>query len=268
MKKTFLLGVVILAIVALLFFDYRSKKEEFDRLKKEYEFSASFEQTVGLINNYFFEHGWFPDSLQQVDTIFNREVYIKNLDEVIETRYWFLIDPFSGKFYHYIPVMNEKYNKPGGYYLLSTGVDSKINNKGLNEGSLKLYDSASFNYLDFYFGQKDLLVREGSIEDWISEPFGMEVSMKWLAKRYDPTGKRALPRSVRFYGVIEDMNANHLLLKDIQSNLKAVCYLAPSVGEISTVSGDTVQVNGIYSKVSLGPDTTFNFLNCVLIKKK
>lgn len=266
MKKILsIIGTVLLAFVALLFYDYRSKKEKFDKLKKEYEFSVSFQQTIFLINNYFFEHGWFPDSLQQVDTIFNREILIKNLDDYRETRYWFLIDPFSGKFYHYIPVINEKYKKPEGYYLLSAGIDSKIDNKVLRS-SLKLYDSASFNYLDFYFGKKDLLVREGSIKNWISEPFGMEITLRWFLKQYDPSGKR-MPRNVRFTGKVESVDGRAFLLKDTQSNLKATCYLAIDSDD-QLVSGDTIQVNGIYKKTTFEPDTVFTFLNCIVIGKK
>ncbi|HRJ28232.1 MAG TPA: hypothetical protein PLV21_10440 [Cyclobacteriaceae bacterium] len=265
MKRIISISVVLILFIAWLLLDYSLKKEKFKKLKDEYELSVDFGQTVGLINNYFFEHGWFPDSLKQVDTIFNREVLIKDLDDVKETRYWFLIDPFSGKFYHYIPVMNEKYKKPEGYYLISAGIDSKVDNN-ITRGTLKLYDSVSFNYWDAYFGKKDLLVKEGLIRDWIREPFGMEVTLKWFSMQYDPTGKR-MPRNVRFNGVVENINDRHFLLRDTQSNLKAICYLFIDSND-QLVSGDTIQVNGIYNKATFNPDTIFTFLNCIVIGKK
>jgi hypothetical protein len=94
----------------------------------------------------------------------------------------------------------------------------------------------------------------------------METSMRWLSKRYDPTGKR-MPRSVRFYGVIESVDSDHFLLRDTQSDLKGACYLTSSAEELEVTSGDTVQVNGIYSKVSFEPDTVFTFLNCIIIEE-
>lgn len=266
MKKTFLTSLVLLAIITLFFFDYRSKKAKFEMLKREYELSVSFEQTVGLISSYFLEHGWFPDSLQQLDTIFNHEIHIKNLEDIRETRYRFFVDPFSGKFYHYIPVINEKYNKPDGYCLLSAGIDTKINNKE-NEGKLKLYDAVSFNYFDYYFGKKDLLVRQGSIVDWISSD-GFDLTFNDLVERYNPDRRRdaALHGLIKFYGVVDSVNTDHFIVKDRQK--KGICYLAPFVDGLAITSGDTVQVKGIYNKVSLEPDTTFTFLNCVILERK
>jgi hypothetical protein len=266
MKKTFLIGLVILVIITLLFFDYRSKKDKFEVLKKEYELSIGFEQTVGLISSYFLEHGWFPDSLQQLDTIFNHEIHVKNFEDIRETRHRFFVDPFSGKFYHYIPAINEKYGKPEGYYLLSAGIDSKINNKE-NKGTLKLHDSVSFSYFDYYFGKKDLLVDQRSIEDWISSD-GFDLTFDDLAENYNLDHRRhaALHGLIEFYGVVDSVNTDHFTVIDRQK--KGVCYLAPSVDKLAITSGDTVQVKGIYNRVSVDPDTTFTFLNCVILEKK
>lgn len=268
MKRVFIVIALLLVFVVLIFFDFSSKRNKFDALKGEYGLSVNFEQIPGQINKYFFEHGWFPDSLEQIDTILSRKIVKGDIEDFIETPYRFYIDPFSDEFYYYLPVMNEKYGKPEGYYLLSAGIDSKINNRKLDKGALKLYDSASFSYLDWYFGDKDLLVSEGSIEDWLSESSGMEVSMRWLAKRYDSTGRRMLPRSVKFYGTVDSVGTDRFLVKEDQSDLRGVCYIAPSVDQLAIVEGNIVQVKGIYNKIIFQPDTVFTFLNCIILEKK
>jgi len=264
MKKVIFTGIVLLILFVLVFYDYRSKKEIFSVKQKEfYQTLGWMDILTGKISQYFFEHGWFPDSLQQVDTIFyhNPTEY-----DLTETEYKFFIDPFSGNYFYYLSI-KEKYGRPDSFYLLSTGIDSKINNKELNNGVLKLYDSTSFNYLDFYFGKKDLLVSQGSIEDWLSETSGMETSMKWLARRYDPSGKRMLPASVKFNGVVDSVTEDYFSLRDTQSSVKGVCYLAPSVGQLAITSGDTILVKGIYNKINFEPDTTFTFLNCIILER-
>lgn len=268
MKGASLIIGILLVFITIIFFANRAKKQRYEILKKEYELSLSFEQIPGLINTYFFDHGWFPDSLQQADTLFNRIIVGESIENIRETPYRFLVDPFSGNFFYYIPVMNKKYKRPEGYYLLSAGIDSKINNKNLDKGALKLYDSASFSYKDWYFGDKDLLVSEGSIEDWLSESSGMDVSMRWLSKRYDSTGRRMLPRIVKFYGSVNSVGTDHFLVKENQSDLRGICYLAPSVGQLAISTGDTIHVKGIYNKISFDPDTVFTFLNCIILEKE
>lgn len=264
MKKVIVIGITLLILFGLGFFDYRSKKEKFSIKQKEFEQTLGWiDLLTGRINRYFFEHGWFPDSLQQVDTIFyhNPGEY-----DLTETEYKFFVDPFSGNLFYYLPV-KEKYGRPDRFYLLSAGIDSKIDNKELGKGTLKLYDSVSFDYLDFYFGKKDLLVNEGSIENWLSESSGMETSMKWLSTAYDPNGRKMFHASVKFYGVVDSVGTESFLIKDIQSNVKGTCYLAPSVGELAIASGDTVKVKGIYNKIVFEPDTTFTFLNCIILER-
>ena len=266
MKRIIALFILLLVVGSIWYFDYREKKEKFYSLKREYDFSLSFEQAQSQINNFFFEHGWFPDSLQQADTIFNFKGRWNDFEEYRETPYRFIVDPFTYKFYHYIPVINKKHNKPEGYYLLSAGIDSKIDSKN-NKESLKLYDSAYFNYLDYYFGKKDLLVSEGSIDNWI-ESSGREFSLKDMMRKYDPSGRRILPRNVKFYGIVDSVSTDHFLVKDTQSTLRGVCYLAPSVGELAVVAGDIVQVKGLYNKITFEADTAFTFLNCVILEKR
>lgn len=266
MKKILSISLVLLVIATLFFFDYHSKKVKFEVIKTEYDLSVSFEQTAGLISNYFLEHGWFPDSLQQLDTIFSRKFLIKNLEDIRETRYRFFVDPFSGKFYHYAPVINEKYSKPDGYYLLSAGIDAKINNKILNEGKLRLYDSAFFNYFDYYFGEKDLLVRQGSIDDWISSD-GFYLTFDDLVESYNPDHRRdaSLHGLIEFYGVVDSVNADHFIVRNSQKS--GICYLAPSASSQAIVSGDSVRAKGIYNKISFEPDTSFTFLNCIVLER-
>ena len=265
MKKV--ISVIFLLIISgvLIFFDYASKKSGFNVLKKEYELSLGFEQTQLLISIYFYEHGWYPDSLQQIDSIFKNKNLNANLENIRETRYRFFVDPFSGEFYHYLPVLNTKYGKPDGYYLLSAGIDGKIDNATFDSVKLKLYDSLSFNYFNCYLGKKDVLVEKESIKDWIFGPPGLKFSLRRLMRSYDPEGKRKLPRIIEFNGIVKNIFSDHFTVKDSVSKIYADCYLAPFDTKLPT-PGDLITVKGIFNKVQIKPDTMLTFLNCLVLE--
>jgi hypothetical protein len=264
MKKLIII-ILVLTICVLMFLDYNSKKKEFYLLKKEYELSLGFEQVQQLITIYFFEHGWYPDSLQQIDSIFKHKKFKANLESIRETQYRFFVDPFSGEFYHYLPILNTKYGKPDQYYLLSAGIDGSINNEELSSGELKLYDSLFFNYLDHYFGKKDLLIKEESIKTWIEGQRGFKFSFSRLIKNYDPEGRRKLPRIIEFNGIVQNVFADHFTISD-SLKITADCYLAPLEGIKKPNQGDTVRLKGIFNKIQYKPDTLVTFLNCSILE--
>lgn len=260
-----LLATIIsfLFIVVIVYLDYSHKRTEFEALKKEFELSSSFEQPKVQIDNYFFKYGWYPDSLTQADTMFNFQRHWNSLDDYRDSPYRFFVDPFTRKSYYYIPLMNSKTQKAEGYFLLSAGIDSKINNSHY-DSQLKLYDSVYFDYFDLYFGKKDILVSKESIEDWIKAS-GREFSLKDLIERYDPSEKRVLPRNITFYGIVNEATGNSLSITDVDSNIKAVCHLASSHNGPRVIIGDTIRIKGIYSRVNFNTDTTFVVLNCVIL---
>lgn len=252
----------------LIFLDNTSKKKKFYHIKKEYELSLAFEQTQQLINIYFFEHGWYPDSLQQIDSIFKHKSLNANLENVNETRYRFFVDPFSGKFYHYLPTLNTRYRKPDGYYLLSAGIDGNIDNAEFDSIKLKLYNSLSFSYFDFYLGKKDVLVKKESIKDWVERQHGLKFSLSRLARNYDPEGKRKPPRFVEFNGVVGNVFSNHFTVEDSLSRITADCYLAPFDNIKQPTLGKVITVKGILNKIQFEPDTILTFSNCSMLERQ
>jgi hypothetical protein len=265
-KKSIFIGVAILLIICFIFFDYYSKKEAFlvkrnELVNREMEFGV----VSSKINGYFFENGWFPDSLGQADTLFARTSTEYNLKGTLNG---FCIDPFSDKFYHYIPIVNKRYGRPEGYYLLSAGIDSKIDNDGSEDGKLKLYDSLYFNYLDVYFGRKDLLVKEETIVDWINSP-AWEMSLREILKGYNPDRRRDIAHHmlIDFDAVVDSVYTDRFTVKDPQGKIKADCHLAPFPNQKEVVPGEQVKIRGIYNKITFEPDTVLNFLNCVVLEK-
>jgi hypothetical protein len=167
MRKVNIIIVAVIVIAALvIWLDYQKKRERFHSLKREFDLSLEFEQPAILLNDFFIHHRYYPDSLAQVDTLFTlKGHHWRTFDEYRDTPYRFLIDPFTNDYFYYIPVYDSDKNKAQSFYLLSAGIDSKINNKIFTESGLDLYDSLRFKYLNYYFGKKDLLICKGSVHD-------------------------------------------------------------------------------------------------------
>ena len=103
---------------------------------------------------------FITNPLDIVDDLINEE----ESEDLRKQFNMFFKDPFTNsELYHYIPFKNDS-GLIVGYCLLSAGADKKINNEQTEPqflrdiNKIKLYKSKSFNYFDFYFGKKDLLV--------------------------------------------------------------------------------------------------------------
>ena len=64
-------GAISIALIILVGLDYWRKKQEFEKLKNEYQLSQNFASTQQIINRYFYENGWYPSSLEELDTLFS-----------------------------------------------------------------------------------------------------------------------------------------------------------------------------------------------------
>lgn len=270
MKKRSKIGLLLVLLsicgITAIAINYSSRRSQFNCVKEEYLLSKGFEQTKILIDNYFFEHGWYPETLKQVDTIFNHEIRINDWNAIRKNPNRFMIDPFSGTYYRYIPRYDTGIEMPVGYYLLSAGIDSQFDSEEKFDQA-KIYDSVRFDYLSSFFGKKDLLFSQGSINDWHGAGANIDVSLEWLASRFDPSGKIPLPRSVRFNGIVKKVDRKSVLVKDTRSGVLGICYYAPQVTIPGFSLGDTLEIRGIYNKAIIEADTTFVFLNCVPLKE-
>ena len=261
MKRLTTILIPIL-IVTVFLLDFSRKRRSFHQKKTELEATLGFSQVETMINTYFFNSGWFPDSLQQVDTIFNQKITVRSGDAIIETRYRFLIDPFSGCYFKYIPIYNER-KKAEGFFLLSAGIDGSFNNTS-GDNPPQLYDSLTFNYYDLYFGVKDIVISKGTIGEFLSHK-GFILSLDGLVRRYPPSGRRKPPRFIEFAGTIEGIYSDHLVVREQSGGILANCYLAPSDSAKFPTDGMSVCLRGIFNRITIEPDTVVTFLNCMVL---
>ena len=261
MKRSFIILIPVL-LLSIFILDYSAKRRDFNRKKTELEASVGFDQVETMINTYFFDHGWYPDSLQEVDSVFSQISLPASVDSLIETSYRFLIDPFSGRFFKYIPTYNG-HTKADGFYLISAGIDSSYNNTS-SDKTLKLYDSLSFSYYDLYLGAKDILISKRTIEEYTSHK-GFNLSLEALARRYPLAGRKRPPRFVEFSGEITAVYSDHFRVVGQSRSLFAKCHLARSSISKFPAVGSQICVRGIFKKIETTPDTMITFLNCIIL---
>lgn len=156
-------------IVFLIVSDYFITKKDFHR--KIYPVLLEINNGGSLrylLDDYYFEHGQYPVSLNEIDSI-----YFKSSKQNLNiSRKRALIDPFSkkGEYYYYQPVYDRNTRLREKYIALSRGIDGKINN--VFNDTLFLDDSVhimdylngkfhgapgdvKFHFGDKYFGKKD-----------------------------------------------------------------------------------------------------------------
>lgn len=169
-KKILLLLSVILVIIT---FDYFRVKTEYNKSLNVIEFNKSyskyyfyFENIYKDNNNSYRKDHSVEKFTSQVKKDFEKDDFKDtNLDLFVQSYLEiYFEDPFNKtQNYKYYPIYNKK-NKIKGYILLSAGIDGEINNDFdfkiyQGDNSFRLYNNNyTFNYLDYYFGKKDILV--------------------------------------------------------------------------------------------------------------
>lgn len=158
MKKYIILSLSILLLI-LIIRDISVKKKAFERnLEKINELETGRDIFYSIFSNYFNKNQQYPKNISE--DLINEE----ESNDLKEQFKIYFNDPFSeNELYHYIPFKNDS-GLIVGYCLLSSGADKKIDNKFTvpilldDIEKIHLYKSKTFNYFDFYFGKKDLLV--------------------------------------------------------------------------------------------------------------
>lgn len=161
MKKAIVFTLFLGIVIVLWRLDYNKRKRSFDVAVAELELSLSFEEVPMLLQQYYKRHGVYPDSLGQCDTLFTSGLNWATIEDYRETPYRFLVDPFSHKYFGYIPIKDSARGTNQSFFLLSSGIDGRLDNDKSDIERLDLYDSIKFNYLDCYFGRRDILVGSG-----------------------------------------------------------------------------------------------------------
>lgn len=158
MKKYQFIFIVIICFAII--YDFFAKKNIYnDIVQKIEEQEQERDVYYAIFYNYFKQNHQYPKNIL-LDLI-NAEP-----SKDLRTEFKILFeDPFSkGEMLQYIPIKNES-GLIMGYCLLSRGPDKKINTKITqaillsNIDKIKLYKT--YNYFDFYFGKKDLLISAG-----------------------------------------------------------------------------------------------------------
>ena len=158
MRKVISATIVIL-IILLGIRDLLSKRTFFyEKINVIEELKIEPGVFYSAFRSFYIQNGQYPLNLTK-DLIDQEE----SEDLRIQFRIFFN-DPFKdGSILHYIPFKNDS-GLIEGYCLLSVGPDGDLNNEIIGpillnqKNKIKLYDTLSFNYLNFYFGSKDLLV--------------------------------------------------------------------------------------------------------------
>jgi hypothetical protein len=170
-KKLLFFSIIILLIFSVLFYDYTHKRKEFNKnieRLKSVQFNGS-SNLYWSFDRYQYNHKSFPNQKEYNDLVKEVELYYGKPS--------IFIDPFSKDSlpFHYVPFTKE--DSIYGYMLFSRGPDGNINiSKNIEppiDTSLvymeyysdtnyyNLKDKPRFKYLDYYFGNKDILVTWG-----------------------------------------------------------------------------------------------------------
>jgi hypothetical protein len=157
MKKYIIIILIILGLIVIIRDITVKKKLYSNNINSINELENDRDIFYSIFSNYYNQNNQYPSDI-------NKDLI--NKEQSIDLQKQFKIvfnDPFSkNELYYYVPLKNDS-GLNVGYCLLSSGPDGKVNRiteplllKDIDK--IKLYKSKSFNYLDFYFGKRDLLI--------------------------------------------------------------------------------------------------------------
>lgn len=267
LKKVFFVTILLIVLV-ITCVSYSSTKKHFLEQRAELEGCIEFARLRGMIDSYFTLNGEYPRTLLDVDSVFGEKVHFVNMDQLRNSSYRFLVDPFSGNFLQYLPIMDSISEKAIGFYVLSAGIDGRVDNTEVGE-SMKLYDTLEFSIYDHFFGNEDLVIAKGSINDWISAE-GFNSSFNDLVSRYniDKRKDSALYWMFNFKAIVDSVSDGKVFVREIEGDKRAVCSMFPFEKSVIAEKGDTVNLKGIYNNVELYPDTVLTFIVCSVLDRK
>ncbi len=169
MVKKYILVFSFFVIIVLL--DYYRVSSEFKKSndiifvrQSNNNYSWYFNEIYKVNKNQYLEEHSEENFTNQLKKNFKKDLNDKEFDFFLKSQLeQYFEDPFNKKNnFKYYPIYNSQ-NKIKGYILLSSGIDKHIDNifdTKIHEADFhkfKLYDKG-FNYFDYYFGRKDIVV--------------------------------------------------------------------------------------------------------------
>lgn len=173
-KKIVYILLIIIAIVIFLLIETKRAKNSYSEIKFPNKVQLNL-----IISDIIYT---YYDDLNCMDDLAKLPGYKNKFDKIYKKRYKDVFSSENEAIYQYIPVYNYITKKREAFALLSTGIDGELDNNLTKfdtiyqknfKDKLKLYnikmissfknssiikEKPKFNMLDFYFGNKDLLI--------------------------------------------------------------------------------------------------------------